>query len=370
MKLVVIRSHLREALGAIIGATIENSTLPILKNICIDAKEGKIVLSATNLEIAFEYSLLGKVLEPGKTTIPATMLANILGNLESERINLETKQTNLEITTDNYQATLQCASPDEFPLIPKIKTPTGTITIKGALLKDAVSKVLFCAQASELRPELGSVLVSFSIDSLKLVATDSFRLAEKTVGSDEFSTTHKDEFKILVPLKTAQELYRTIRTEEEVIISHDESQIAFETPTLLLVSRLIDGKFPDYEAIFPKKFTTELSLEKGEFLSAVKLAGSLGVRSGEVKLKTLENKKSVLFSSVEQGVGENSYALPARMQGDLKEISFNWKYLWEGAKALDGDEVYIGLVEENKAALIKSPGDASYFYILMPILKA
>lgn len=370
MKLVVIKSHLKEALSSVIGATTENANLPILKNICIDAKENKVLLSATNLEIALEYSLLGKVLEPGKTTVPAGMLMNILQNLESERINLETKQTNLEITTDNYHATLQCVSSDEFPLIPKIKNPYGVTTIKAISLKDALSKVLFCAQVSELRPELGSILFSYSIDSLKFVATDSFRLAEKTIGSNEFTTTHKEEFKILVPLKTIQELVRGLRGEEDVVISHDDSQISFETPVLLLTSRLIDGRFPDYEAIIPKKFTTELSVEKAEFTSAVKLAGSLGVRSGEVKLATHENKKSIVLSSVEQGVGENTYALPAKLQGDSKEISFNWKYLLEGVKAVDGDEVYVGLVEDNKAALIKSPTTASYFYILMPILKA
>src|SRR3989344_759099 len=129
MKLVVIKSHLKDALRAVIGVTTEHANLPILKNVRVDAHDGKIILTATNLEVAIEYSLLGKVLEPGVTTLPAATLVNIINNLQSERLTISANAAHaVEITTDNYNATLQGAPPDEFPLIPKVKEAAQTTT--------------------------------------------------------------------------------------------------------------------------------------------------------------------------------------------------------------------------------------------------
>jgi len=370
MKLVVIKSHLKDAIGIVSGASAENANLPVLKNILIEAKSGKITLAATNLELALEYTILGKVLEPGRATIPAGMLAGIINNLQTERLNLEEKNNSLDIKTDNYHAALQGISADEFPLIPKVKNPKGALVIKASFLRDALAQVVFAAQPSELRPELGSVLFVYTIDSLKLVATDSFRLAEKTIPKQEFSSTQKEEFRILVPLKTAQELVRAFRDDEDVTISHDESQISFSTQTISLVSRLLDGRFPDYEAIIPKKFSGEISVPKEEFISAIKLSGALGTRAGEIKIAIHENKKSIIISCVEQGVGENTYALPARVHGEIHEASFNWRYLLDGARAIAGEEAWIGIVDDNKPALLKAPNNGGYFYVVMPILKA
>lgn len=370
MKLVIIKSHLKDALAAVAGAIAEHAHLPILKNVFIEARSGKIILAATNLEIAVEYAVLGKVLDPGAITIPCGAFSNIINNLQSERLNLETKSNTLDIKTDNYHATLQGMPSDEFPIIPKVTKTKGTIVIKGVLLKEALAQVAPCVQLSELRPELGSVLMAYVLDSLKFVATDSFRLAEKTIQKNEFSSTHTEAFRMLIPLKTAQELMKIIGDEDEVTITHDENQIAFSGPSYAVVSRLIDGKFPDYEAIIPKKFSTEISMQKDEFAAAVKLSGSLGTRSGEVKIATHENKKSVSVYSAEQGVGENTYALPAKISGGAHEMSFSWRYLLDGVKAIRGAEVHLGLSEDNKPALLKAPHDGSYFYIVMPIMKA
>jgi DNA polymerase III subunit beta len=370
MKLALIKGHLKDAVAAVVGATTENQNLPILKNILIEAVGGAVTLTATNLEIAIRATLPGKVMEEGSVTVPATTLLQMVNNLTSERIGIDVKDNVLSVTTDAYSATIQGVSPEDFPIIPSIKEERGNLKIKGILIKDALSQVVVASQPSELRPELASILFFFALESLKLVATDSFRLAEKTIVKTQFSTTYKESFKLLLPLKTAQELIRLLSDDEDVTFRDDGSQIIFETPTRFLVSRLIDGNFPDYGAIVPKDFSTRIVLETAEFASAIKLASVFGSRVSELKIEALENKKSVQVSSAEQGLGENTSVLAAKIDGDAKSASFNWRYLQDGVKAVHGKDLFIGLnQEESRAALLRAPNDASYFYIVMPIMK-
>lgn len=371
MNIVLIKGHLKDAVAAVVGVTTENQNLPILKNILIQAKEGVITLSGTNLEIAIRATVPGKVIEEGAVTVPASTLLQIITNLTSERISLEVKNNVMEVKTDGYDATIQGISAEEFPLIPTIKSERGRLTIKAILLKEALSQVVISAQTSELRPELSSVLFLFALESLKLVATDSFRLAEKTIVKTQFSATYAEAFKILVPLKTAQELLRVLKDEEDVIFKDDGNQIVFETPTIFLVSRLIEGNFPDYGAVLPKEFATQIILDAQEFMSMVKLSGVFGTRVSEVKIKVLENKKGIQISSAEQGLGENTSVLSAKVEGDVREVSFNWRYLLDGVKAIKHKELFLGInKEEGRATLLRAPNEASYFYIVMPILKA
>ncbi len=374
MKIVLIKSHLKDAVERVVGATGNNQNLPILKNIFMQADEKGIVLAATNLEIAIRATVPGKVLEPGTLTVPASTLLQIVSNLTSERINLEVKNNILEVKTDVYQATLQGVPGDEFPIIPTVKEERGTLRIKGVLLREALEQVIIAAQISELRPELGSILFLFTLDSLKLVATDSFRLAEKTIVKTQFQTTYADSFRLLVPLKTTQELLRALNDEEEVLMKDDGNQVTFETPSVLVVSRLIDGNFPDYAAVLPKEFGAQIILDGPEFAGAVKLASVFGTKVSEVKIKVMEGNKSIQITSAEAGVGENASILPAKVEGAKateREVSFNWRYLMDGIKAVHGKDLFLGInQEEGRAALMRTPNDASYLYIVMPILKA
>jgi len=369
MKLTIIKSNLRDGLAAVERATGENQNLPILKNVLIDADDGKIRLVTTNLEIAVRCVVSGKVIEPGRLTVPANILAGVLGNLTGERLNLETKGAALHLTTDSYEATLEGTPPDDFPIIPKTKNQTEQIEIQGGILKEALTQTAASAQFSELRPELSSVLFLFSLNDLKLVATDSFRLSEKTIAGGRIRANTKQGFSALVPLKTAHELIRIIKDDETVHLYYDQNQILFTTERFELISRLIDGTFPDYTAILPKKFDTEVAIGRAELVNALKLAAVFSSRSGEVRIAVPENKKGLRIASAEHGVGENSNLIPAKITGGALEVGFNWRYLMDGLRALSTEEVLLGINEENKPAQLRAAGDATYFYVVMPILR-
>jgi DNA polymerase-3 subunit beta len=370
MKFVVIRSNIKEAIIAVQRATNENGNLPILKNILINTSENGIAVTATNLEIAITSFISGKVIEGGSITVPAQLISNLLNNLQSDRLNIESKETNIEIKTDNYNATLQGLSAEDFPITPKIQDIKHFFEIKGVFLKEAIQQTTIASQFSEIRPELSTILLDFSLENIKIAATDGFRLAEKTLAANLFTSHFSDPFHILIPLKTSQEIVRIINNDDTVKIYRDENQILFKTEKIELISRLNEGAFPDYSTLIPKSFVTEIVVNRDELLNAVKLAGVFSQKNNELRIIVHANKKSIEIASADQAVGENNYILPAKIKGDAVDVSFNVKYLSDVLRSIAGDEIFIGLQEETNPALIKSVSDSSYFYILKPILKA
>lgn len=369
MKLVLIKTNLKDGLVAVGGASGENQNLPILKSVLLEADDNRIQLTATNLEIATRYAILGKIIEGGKSAVPINILLGIINNLQSERLNLEKKNNNLEIKTDNYQAIIQGHNPEEFPLIPKTKNQEKFLEIKGEILKEAIQQVVVSAQFSDLRPELNGVLLHFSLDNLKIVATDSFRLSERTLTNNQFSSNHERDFKIIIPLKTINELVKVLKDDDAVQLYHDENQILVKTNQLEFTSRLIEDAFPDYTAIIPTKFETEAVVNRQELINALKVASVLGGKTNEVRIKILKEKKALEVFSADQATGENSYVLPAKINGAAREMRFNWRYLLDGLKTIKTENVFWGLSEDSKPALLKSPNETSHFYILMPIVK-
>jgi len=371
MKFIALRSNVKEAVTIVEKAIGDNLNLPILKNILIEARGGGIRFIATNLEIAITHNVSGKVIEDGIITVPVNLLSSLITNLQSDRLNFETKGNNLEIKTDNYNAVLQGISSDDFPITPKIKNSENYLEIKGILLKEAIQQVVAASQFSDLRPELNSIFFNFSVETLKLAATDGFRLAERTIPANLLGIKSLDEpFQILVPLKTSQEVLRVVKDEDLVRIIHDDNQVLFKTEATELISRIIDGNFPDYSQLVSSEFAVEISINKEEFLNAIKLAGIFGQKNSEVRIVIHDNKKVIEISSADQSLGENNYLLPAKIKGEKTEVFFNWRYLASALRAVKTEDVFIGLGEEVNPALIKSTTDNSYFYILKPIMRS
>ncbi len=370
MRFIAIRSNIKEAVSTIERAAGENANLPILKNALIVAGSDGIVFTTTNLEIAITCRVSGKVIEGGSVSVPLAPLSSLITNIQSDRLNFSKKGNALEVKTDNYSAVLQGLPSEDFPITPRIEVSDEYLEIRGALFKEAVQQVAVAAQPSDFRPELNAALFDFSLDSLKLTATDGFRLAEKTIPQNLFTAKFKEAFKMLVPLRTSQEALRMVGDSETVRVFRDENQILFKTERAELISRLGEGNFPDYSQLVPQKFATEVVVSREELANAVKLAAIFGQKNSEVKLAAHPGKKAVEISSADQLLGENTYLLPAKIKGEPAEACFNWRYLADPVRAMKTEEVFIGLQEETNPALLRPVSDSSYFYILKPILKS
>ncbi len=368
MNVVVIKDKLKEGLDSVSKSGGENKELPILKNILFEAKNNKIKLVSTNLEIAITAFVPGKVIEEGETTIPLSLFLGIINGIQTERINLELKNGVLDIKTDNYNAKLQCVSSEEYPLIPKIKNKKSFVSISSDVFKNSIEQVLSASQLLENRPDLNSVLLSLENEGLVLTSTDSFRLAEKKITEGDFLQEEMENVSCLIPLKTAMDASKIFK-DGDIKIYIEESQILFENEKVEIISRLLENKFPDYKQLIPKKAEAEVLINKTELLNALKLSSVLSSKTNEINIEK-EGDKAIKIFSNEESVGENVYTLSAKIKGDFEKISFNWKYLSDGIRAVKNEEVFLGINDESKPAIIKEPNDGSFVYILMPILKS
>jgi len=371
MKLIILKTNLKEGLSVVERIVSENNSLPILKNILLKTVNGKIKISSTNLEIGISKFIFGKIIEEGGITIPFIPLHNIISNINAERVSIETISGNLVVKTDNYQARIQGINEEEFPIIPKIEDTSRCLEISSAALKDALTSIMSAAQFSEIRPELSGILFDFQVTILKLVATDSFRLAEKTIFTNQFKTGFQNGFKVIVPLRTIQEVTRTFPKDQTMKLYFDQHQVLFAAEDEELISRLINGQYPDYEQIIPKAIETELSVPRETFINAVRLVSSFSGKVNDIKLKVRDDGKTMEVFSSNQYLGENNYLVPVKTKGGhVDNLSFNWRYLMDGLKILSGETIIFGVNGDSKPAVLKSQEDNSYFYILMPIKAA
>lgn len=368
MKIIVLRSNLKESLAAVEKAVSESGNLPILKNVLFKTYNNKLKIAATNLDLGIVKFTSGKIIEEGGITVPFRTFYNLVNNSDNERITIETDKNNLIFKTDNYNAKIQGISQEEFPIIPKIENEEYHLEIDAPILKEAIYKVLNAVQISEIRPEISGVLLDFQLTTLKLVATDAFRLSQKILNNNQFRTNFNRGFKIIIPLRTISEVVKIFPESQPIKIFIDSNQILFRNEELELISRLIDGEYPDYEQIIPKTMESEVIVNKEQLVNAVKLASTFASRTNDIKFKINEGKKVLEVYSANQYLGENSYLIPVKFKGmDFSEIAFNWHYFLDGLKVINQENLLFGINSNNKPSVIKSPEDTSYFYILMPI---
>lgn len=368
MKIILFKENLKNGLSAAEKAVSENSSLPILKNILLKTSNNKIKLITTNLELAITKLVSGKIIKEGSLTVPFNTFYSIVNNTVHDRINLEKIDNNFIFKTDNYEAKIQGVYEEEFPIIPKLENTDNYLEIDPQILKEAIGKVINAAHISDIRPEISGILFDFQLTILKLVATDSFRLAEKTLIGNQFKHNFERGFKIIIPLKTVQEIVKIFSNDQPVRIFLDNNQILLKNNDVELISRLIDGSYPDYEQIIPKETETEVLINKDHFINSVKLVSNFSGKTNDVRLAIRNNQKTLEVYSMNQLLGENNYLIPAKVKGiDFEGIAFNWRYLLDGLRTIDGENVIFSSNGQNRPTVIRPTEDKSYFYILMPI---
>ncbi|MDD5710574.1 MAG: DNA polymerase III subunit beta [Candidatus Colwellbacteria bacterium] len=366
MKIIILKSNLKAGLDAVGRSIGINANLPVLSTVLIRAENNQIKLSATNLELALTKTVFGKIIEEGGLAIPYAVLSNIVNNISTERVNLEAKAGNFMIKTDNYEASIQGIDRKEFPIIPPVEKRSERVEVEGSILKEALMKTVIAAEVSDLRPEISGALFLIEPSEVKIVATDSFRLAEATISGKQIKNTFEKGTQMTIPLKAAQELARVVEEKEKISFSANETQVLFESENLELVTRVIEGKFPDYQAIIPKEIETEVVVNRDDLINGLKLAGSFAGRNSEVLLK-VKDRKILEISASDSNIGKNKYVVSAKVNGPDLEVAFNWQYLLDGVKNEPSKEVSLGINGEEKPTMIKSSETSPYFYILMPI---
>jgi len=373
MKIYSLQENLKQGLDLVSHVAGKNINLPILNNVLIKAEAGKIRLIATNLEIGVISAVRGKIEAEGSFTVNAKIISDCVGLLPNKKIGLNLKDAELLVDCENYQAKVKGQSAEEFPLIPEVDKK-NYYSAPAAAVKEAISQVIFATPQSDTRLELSGVLFVFTANSLTIAATDSYRLAEKKLP---IKSTCDEEKKIIVPAKTLQELIRVLsvnlgaevdENSQEIRFYISDNQILFTYGSTELVSRLIEGQYPDYQQIIPTAGKTKITIDRQELTRAVKMA-SLFSKTGinDVNLDFPLGKNQAVVSSVSGQTGENITSLEAKVTGEENSIVVNYRYLLEGLSNIEKETVKIEVIDGNTPCLIRPDQDESYLYIIMPI---
>jgi len=371
MKIEILKDNLKRGLEIVEKIAKKNLTLPVLSNVLLSCEGNFLRLDTTNLETSISWWVLAKIEEGGKIAIPAAFFSNLINLLKEERIYLRSQGKNLILETKNQTTQIQGIDPEEFPIIPKIEKEE-IVRISNQKLLEALGQIIEIPSISQIRPEISGIYFSFKKDLLKIVGTDSFRLAEKTIG---LKGKIKKEVSFILPQDAVRELINILSREEGyVVIYFSPNQILFENikeetshTQVQILSRLIEGEYPKYQEIIPKKYKTQIISKKDDLQNQLKQAGLFSGKISEVKLAVQPEDNRLKIYSESPEIGKNEAYLPVKIKGEAIEISFNYKFLILGLQNIRSSEVIFELNGEEGPGVLKPVGDESYIYISMPI---
>ena len=371
MKVEILKENFKNGLGVVEKIAGKNLSLPILDNVLIDAQDSFLCLSATDLETAVKLWILTKIVKKGKVVVPAKFLSSFVALLPNEKIILEEKNQGLHIECKSFKNQVQGFSSEEFPLIPEFKNAEN-IETENVKFCQGLAQIADIASPSQSRPEISGIYFIFSKNLLKIVATDSFRLAEKTIT---LKSAVKKDISFILPQKPARELINILGDKDgQLKIYFLPNQTMFEfpmegdsKPQAQIISRLIEGEYPNYEEIIPKKFKTHITVKRDEFLNQVKAASLFSGKINEVKIEVNPKENKVKVSAKDPDIGESNSELTAKVEGEEVEVSFNHKFLIDGLLNIKSSEVVFDVSQEEGPCVLKPVGDTSYIYVVMPI---
>ncbi len=371
MKIEILKENLKKAINICERITKKTISLPVLANVLLKAEGNFLELTTTNLETTIRWWVLAKIEKPGTLLVGATFLSNLVDLIAEQKIELRETNKNLIITTKNQDTQVQGQNPEEFPIVPKIERETP-FQISVQQLNAGLSQIVDIPSPSQIRPEISGIFFSFKKDKLKLVSTDSFRLGEKVI--DLGKEVGKDTSFIL-PQEAGRELMNIISQRAGTITCFSNTnQAVFELlmeetshPQINVISRLIDGEYPNYQEIIPKKFTTKIQIDKESLQNQIKEAGLFSGKVSEVKITPLLKEKKIKIFSQSPEIGKNESSVPAKIEGEQFEISFNYRFLIDGLNNIKRSEVILELSGEEGPGVLRPVGDSSYSYVLMPI---
>jgi DNA polymerase-3 subunit beta len=362
MKLQVTQENLSKALSNVAKIAMANKNpLPILNNVLIKTIDGRLSISATNLEIAITEKIGSKVKEEGAITVPARLMQEYISSLPSGVLNLELDDNKLHISTDQYSSTINGVIADEFPSFPELSESISW-NIPTKECKKGLQQVVFAASNDESRPVLTGVFLHTTGGELFAVATDSYRLAEK-----KLIKTSQD-ISLLIPADAMQELLRILPdTIDTVSVSADSQQVLFKAGDIELVTRLIDATYPDYKKLLPRNYTTTATLARDELVSITKVSSLFARESaGSITLRVDDEEKVVSITSIASQLGENSSKASADIEG-AGEVTLNSRYLLDALNAIGTKEVTIGFNGKLEPFVVSSKEAPGQVYLVMPL---
>ena len=366
MKLICAQADLERALNIVSKAITPNTTLPVLHNILLKAEGKSLFFAATNLEVAIQYFIPADVKNEGSITIPAKLLGAYINLLKDEKVEIALLEgETIQIKSLTSQTKIKGINAHEFPAIPKIEKE-NIIKVSTKDFDTAITQTAFSASSNTSRPVLSGVFFDVNKDVVKIVATDSYRLAEKTLQLKEKTNIN---VQCIVPARTVMELGKILNKagEADVEMSISKNQVLFIVGDVQLMSRLIEGKFPPYEKIIPKETKTKLEVGVEELANVVRRV-SLFARENNNSIKvSATNDGKLSISTDETKVGEEKAEINVKINGENNKIALNAQYLLDVLNYIQSETVMLEIDDKLSPAIIKPVKNSDYVYIIMPL---
>ncbi|PJE50393.1 MAG: DNA polymerase III subunit beta [Candidatus Yanofskybacteria bacterium CG10_big_fil_rev_8_21_14_0_10_36_16] len=362
MQITVNREKLNNALRILERIISKNVSLPILSTVKLKTEKNNVKISATNLELGINCWLGAKIAKDGEVAVPARLFSGLVSNIKDEKISLVTDGNTLKIDSEDYKTKLLGYSTEDFPIIPKIKKE-NEVSFNPQELKQSLASVIDSVLPSDTRPELAGVFINVGDKKIEFASTDSFRLSEKIVDNIE-GGSYKGS--LILPRQTAVELMRIAETYNgKINIVIAENQIMAYGNDFELVSRLVDGRYPDYKKIIPDKIVSLLRLKKGDFERSIRTAGFFSSSIYDIKLKVTNNKTEIIAQNNDKG---NMVAsLSSELKNNPFEVTVNYNYLLDGLKNISTENVIIKHTGDGSPLLMVPDKEDGFLYLIMPL---
>jgi DNA polymerase-3 subunit beta len=378
MKVSCLQENLAKGLAIVGRAVATKSTLPVLANILLATDQGRLKLAATNLELGITCWIGAKVEEEGATTVPARLLGEFVNSLPNDKIDLAltVRTQTLRLTCQRYAANIKGIDAEDFPLIPTV-ADTPTVALEPDLLREMIGQVAFAAAADDSRPVLAGVLMSFRDNSLTLAAADGFRLSVRTAAIEPpAGGAAPAGLDVIVPARAMQEVARIAaegKDPVEVTVTPNKNQVLFHLSNVDLVSRLVEGAFPNYQQIIPKEYKTRAVLSTGDFLKATKIASFFARDAANiVRLNVIPGEEELVPGRVTVGataaeVGDNLNEIDAVVEGQPLQIAFNARYLTDVLSVLTATQVGLEASTSSSPGVVRPVGVEGFTHVIMPM---
>jgi DNA polymerase-3 subunit beta len=364
MKLECSIEKFQNAIYQVEKVVSKNSALEVLNSVLLTATGKSLKLRSTNLSLGIEVEIPANIEREGEVAILGNVLNNIVSNLGDEKIiKLEQKDNGLFISNKNSSTVLKLVPSDDFPGLPVVEDGE-TFEMNCQDFIGGVKAVYYSSAVSDIKPEISSVYLYTNEDKIYFVATDSFRLAEKSVKNPK----NAEISSLLIPYKNIIEIMRIISGfEDDITIKYNKNQISFVAPGFYLTSRLIDGVFPDYRQIIPKEYETTVILLKNDLQNALKLSSVFSDKFNQITMHIKPDEKIFELYVENKDIGENKTRLEGSLKGKEVKINLNLKYLLDCFQSISDDSISLNLNGNNKAMIVKGNSDKTFQYLIMPM---
>jgi len=373
MKIKLLKENLKQALGIVERIAAKGPALPALGAVAMKAEKNTVEFSATDLEIGIRYKVLAETEKEGCVVVPSRLFSQVVSALEEKEVTLVVVAGELRVESKEHQTALKTLAVEDFPIIPSLQGTEEPVELETGEFCAGLNQVVGMTGQNQARPEISGVFIQILKEEIKVAATDSFRLAEKTLD------LHKPcvaQASFILPQKTARELVsiaggfpektRLYLSSSQALFDYSSKEKA-QHVSLQVVSRLIEGDYPQYQDVIPREFAAKARAGRQEFISRLKAASVFSGKIQDVKVATDPKRKGLHISAQSSDTGRHASFLASEVSGKPLDISFNWRFLLEGLSNMKAHEVDIGFGGEDAPALIRPASKERYLYVVMPV---